>query len=139
MEAKMSVEYDGYTCLMVAVMTDHIDICRLLIDKGAQIDAKNWIVNKVGSITQDNTIGISEIIAEKELQIIPNPTNGVFSIGNLAENAVVEVYEMNGKKIFSKSIIPSETIDLRSFGKGTYLVEIQISNSQQKRLKLVSL
>jgi hypothetical protein len=45
---------------------------------------------------------------------------------------------MNGKKIFSKSIIPSETIDLRSFGKGTYLVEIQISNSQQKRLKLVS-
>ena len=77
--------------------------------------------------------------SKKELQIIPNPTNGVFSIGNLAENAVVEVYEMNGKKIFSKSIIPSETIDLRSFGKGTYLVEIQISNSQQKRLKLVSL
>ena len=103
------------------------------------IDAKNWIVNKVGSITQDNTIGINEIITEKEFQIIPNPTNGVFSIGNLAENAVVEVYEMNGKKIFSKSIIPSETIDLRSFGKGTYLVEIQISNSQQKRLKLVSL
>ena len=102
------------------------------------IDAKNWIVNKVGSITQDNTIGISEIIAEKELQIIPNPTNGLFSIGNLTENAVVEVYEMNGKKIYSKSIIPSEKIDLRSFGNGTYLVEIQIENGLQKRLKLVS-
>jgi aminopeptidase N len=102
------------------------------------IDAKNWIVNKVGSITQDNTIGVEEIVTEKELQIIPNPTNGLFSIGNLTENATLEVYTMNGKKIFSKSIIPSEKIDLRSFGNGTYLVEIQISNGQQKRLKLVS-
>jgi ankyrin repeat protein len=41
MEAKMSVEYGGYTCLMVAVMTDHIDICRLLTDKGAQMEAKD--------------------------------------------------------------------------------------------------
>jgi hypothetical protein len=103
------------------------------------IDAKNWIVNKVGSITQDNTIGLNEIITEKELQIIPNPTNGLFSIGNLTENATVEIYTMNGKKIFSKSIFPSEKIDLRSFGNGTYLVEIQISKGQHKRLKLVSL
>jgi len=101
------------------------------------IDAKNWIVNQVGSITQDNTIGLNEIISAKELQITPNPTNGVFSIGNLAENAFVEVYEMNGKRIFSKSIIPAEKIDLRSYGNGTYLVEIHSENGN-KRLKLVS-
>ena len=59
-EAKMSVEYGGYTCLMVAVMTDHIDICRLLIDKGAQIDAKNWIALTPLHLAADS--GLIEIV-----------------------------------------------------------------------------
>ena len=56
----MSVEYGGYTCLMVAVMTDHIDICRLLIDKGAQIDAKNWIALTPLHLAADS--GLIEIV-----------------------------------------------------------------------------
>jgi len=40
-EAKMSYEEGGYTCLMEAAFNGHLDVCRLLIDKGAHIEAKN--------------------------------------------------------------------------------------------------
>lgn len=101
------------------------------------IDPKNWIVNKVGTITMDNTIGLTETQLSKELQIVPNPNNGVFSISNLEAIAQIEVYQMNGKKVLSKTYSPNEQIDLRAFGKGTYLVEIQ-TQKESKRLKLVS-
>jgi hypothetical protein len=39
-EAKISDELGGGTCLMGAAMNDNIDICRLLIDKEAQLEAK---------------------------------------------------------------------------------------------------
>ena len=32
---------NGWTCLMIAAENGHLDICRLLIDKGAQVTAKN--------------------------------------------------------------------------------------------------
>ena len=36
--------YEGrYTCLMISSRSGHLDICRLLIDKGAQVKAKNRI------------------------------------------------------------------------------------------------
>jgi aminopeptidase N len=101
------------------------------------IDSKNWIVNKVGSITQDNTISLIENKPIEELQIIPNPNNGIFSISNLDVNSLIDVYRMNGQKVLSKSISTNEQVDLRAFGKGTYLIEIQ-SNKGNKRLKLVS-
>jgi len=40
-EAKVSDEFGGVTCLMGAAWYGHLDICRLLIDKGAQIEAKD--------------------------------------------------------------------------------------------------
>jgi hypothetical protein len=32
---------DGLTCLLIAAYNDHLDICRLLIDKGARVEAKD--------------------------------------------------------------------------------------------------
>ena len=39
MEAKGGGE-DGWTCLMAAAYRGHLAICRLLIDKGAQVEAR---------------------------------------------------------------------------------------------------
>jgi hypothetical protein len=39
-EARTGGEDDGRTCLISAAHRGHLDICRLLIDKGAQIEAK---------------------------------------------------------------------------------------------------
>ena len=40
-EGRLGVREDGWTCLMTAAVNGHLDICRLLIDKGAQVEAKN--------------------------------------------------------------------------------------------------
>jgi hypothetical protein len=40
-EAKLRDEVGGDTCLHTAAREGHLDICRLLIDKGAQMEAKN--------------------------------------------------------------------------------------------------
>jgi hypothetical protein len=40
-EARLRGEKDEFTCLLRAVYCDYFDICRLLIDKGAQIEAKS--------------------------------------------------------------------------------------------------
>jgi hypothetical protein len=39
-EAKLGGKEGGDTCLMIAAEYGHLDICRLLIDKGAQVKAK---------------------------------------------------------------------------------------------------
>ena len=40
-EARQRGEEDGDTCLMTAAWNGHLAICRLLIDKGAQLEAKD--------------------------------------------------------------------------------------------------
>ncbi len=40
-EGRWRGEEDGRTCLMTASYDGHLDICRLLIDKGAQVEAKD--------------------------------------------------------------------------------------------------
>jgi len=42
-EARTGGEDYGWTCLMTAASDGHLDICRLLIDKGAQVNAKGII------------------------------------------------------------------------------------------------
>jgi hypothetical protein len=39
-EARQGGREDGWTCLMIAARNGYLDICGLLIDKGAQIEAK---------------------------------------------------------------------------------------------------
>ena len=41
-EGRRGGREDGNTCLMIAAYYAHLDICRLLIDKGAQVEAKTY-------------------------------------------------------------------------------------------------
>jgi len=41
-EARLRGKADGSTCLMTAIYYGHLSICRLLIDKGAQVNAKGY-------------------------------------------------------------------------------------------------
>jgi len=40
-EGREGGEEDGWTCLLIAAFNGHLDICRLLIDKGAKVEAKD--------------------------------------------------------------------------------------------------
>ena len=105
------------------------------------VDPQNWIINNIGTIIQDNSlVNLTEVLENNTaLTIVPNPNNGIFTIGNQQANCWVSVFNMQGKNILNKQLAPNELIDLQDFGKGTYLLEIKNSeNSEAKTLKLIS-
>jgi aminopeptidase N len=105
------------------------------------VDPQNWIINNIGTIIQDNSlVNLNEMNENSTaLTIVPNPNNGIFTIGNQQANCWVSVLNMQGKNILNKQLAPNELIDLQDFGKGTYLLEIKNSeNSEAKTLKLIS-
>jgi aminopeptidase N len=105
------------------------------------VDPQNWIINNIGTIIQDNSlVNLTEVMENNTaLTIVPNPNNGIFTIGNQQANCWVSVFNMQGKNILNKQLSPNELIDLQDFGKGTYLLEIKNSvNSEAKTLKLLS-
>ena len=105
------------------------------------VDPQNWIINTIGTIIQDNSlVNLTEVMENNTaLTIVPNPNNGIFTIGNQQANCWVSVFNMQGKNILNKLLAPNELIDLQDFGKGTYLLEIKNSeNSEAKTLKFIS-
>ena len=42
MEARVGGSGLGWTCLHAAAVNGHLSICRLLIDKGAELESKDW-------------------------------------------------------------------------------------------------
>ena len=105
------------------------------------VDPQNWIINNIGTIIQDNSlVNLTEVLENNTaLTIVPNPNNGIFTIGNQKANCWLSVFNMQGKNILNKQLAPNELIDLQDFGKGTYLLEIKNSvNSEGKTLKLIS-
>lgn len=78
-----------------------------------------------------NTIGISENEIPM-LEIFPNPTTDFCTIhhANLLPNAQAEVYDMNGKMIFTQNVTGNDTkINLTNCKSGIYFIQL-INNGQ---------
>jgi hypothetical protein len=61
------------------------------------------------------------------VSIYPNPTNGAFYV-QATENAIVDVFDMNGKQLTASQVISSNgkvNIDLNNVEAGVYLVRVQ--------------
>jgi aminopeptidase N len=108
------------------------------IGSSITIDPDNWIINKVSSIVQDNSIGISELQNIKDIVLFPNPNNGLFQIQNISEKSEIVLYSMNGQKVYNKIILANEIIDIQNLAIGNYLLEVKITETE-KRLKLISI
>jgi hypothetical protein len=100
------------------------------------VDPNNWVINNVGSVTQDNSLSVNESIKSEDIFISPNPNNGIFTINNLNSSAQIIVYEMTGKIVKKLNFEPNLFIDLSDLKKGNYLLEILLPKNE-KRLKLV--
>ena len=74
--------------------------------------------------------GVNELVnAENDIEIFPNPSNGVFTIRSQTSNSeeqYIEVYNMLGAKAHSssKSKLSAYTFDLSHYSKGIYFVKI---------------
>lgn len=99
------------------------------------IDPKNWIINKVGSITEDPSLqlGIVSTEVQTEMRIYPNPSNGEFNIQNIPLNAVsFDLFDQAGRFILSQKVTKEGLIRLNDLFDGTYIFSMVLSDGQRK-------
>lgn len=73
--------------------------------------------------------GLNNLSAE-QIMVYPNPTSTVLNISN---NANVQIFDLNGKIIFTAENV--KTVDVSSFNEGTYIVRIS-SENQTRTMKI---
>ena len=87
-----------------------------------------------------STAGIESVISNKEnLIIYPNPTSGQFFIEtNTNEKLSIDLYDLNGRNVFSASVNDKSNIDVSALNEGVYTLTIKTANSVTNK-KLVIL
>lgn len=99
------------------------------------IDPKNWVINKVGSITEDPSLQLGIVSAEvkTEMRIYPNPSNGEFTIQNIPVNArSFELFDQSGRFILTQKITKEGLIRLNDLSDGSYIFSVVLSDGKRK-------
>jgi subtilisin-like proprotein convertase family protein len=108
-------------------------------------DLKNWIASRAGWMDGMITghcpvIGVEENIAENNLVVYPNPSQGMFNVKCLqvaapsgmdnGKTLTLEIYNILGKILFTSTINHQPlAIDFSSQPKGIYFYQLSINNS----------
>ena len=98
------------------------------------IDPKNWIINKVGSITEDPSLQVGLISAEvkAKMRVFPNPSNGEFTVQNVPVNArSFELFDSFGRLILTQKVTKDGLIRLNGLSDGTYIFSVLLSDGQR--------
>ena len=98
------------------------------------IDPKNWIINKVGSITEDPNlnVGMQSSMEVKNMHIHPNPSNGEFSVQNIPANArSFELFDQAGRFILGQKVTKEGLIRLNDLSDGTYIFSVVLTDGQR--------
>lgn len=81
-------------------------------------------------VTTEMPLGLNDLVEITDLSIYPNPNRGEFSVkfNSSSDNANIEVNDLRGRSIFSKTFMNStnfnETISLKNVQSGIYLVNV---------------
>jgi aminopeptidase N len=103
------------------------------------IDPSNWIMNQIGTISQDPNVnvGFAAISASKEIQVYPNPSQGNVQVKNLPNGLhEMDVLTTSGQLIYTKNVTNSEHIRLNDLNAGTYILHIRLNTNEQKNMLL---
>ena len=85
-------------------------------------------INVTGNIT-----GFENPTRDASINLFPNPSNGTMYLTN-AENSSIEIFDMLGNLVYSKSIISNiEQLDLSSLSNGSYFARITNENNVATR------
>ena len=101
------------------------------------IDPNNWIINKVGTISQDPSLllGIETSKPLKNLSIYPNPSNGDITLSNgPAGSFNMSVMDMSGKTIMTQVVTNFESIRLNNLSNGTYIISFLFPTGERKTM-----
>jgi hypothetical protein len=74
-------------------------------------------------------LSTNDNVLNKGIKVYPNPSNGIVNIAidNYAGNITVEVYDINGRKVFSNvgDYMKVNTVNLQGFQKGIYILNVK--------------
>ncbi len=88
-------------------------------------DPNNWIINQNGSVSEDADMVASLPELENLISIYPNPASSYLTIQNKTNSNQLTIFDLNGKLVKTYPLENGlNTIDLKSFSKGTYIVKI---------------
>lgn len=84
-------------------------------------DAANQRVREISLST-----GIEQISDKIKISIYPNPTSDKFTIAtNSDEIQIIDLFDMNGRHVFSKSVFGELVIDMSTFDDGVYTLTVK--------------
>ncbi|WP_312399376.1 T9SS type A sorting domain-containing protein [Chryseobacterium sp.] len=106
---------------------------------GALIDfaSARWVITVTG---QNATLGTTEVINSRDLQIYPNPVKDVlkFKFGNNLKSEGIDIYDMNGRVITSiqnnKNV---NEVNMSSYIKGNYILKVKASDGKVYIQKII--
>jgi Leucine-rich repeat (LRR) protein len=96
----------------------------------------------IGNSNGCAVVGINEINSDaNQISIFPNPTTGKFNIeAATTEKQSVELFDLNGRSLFSQNIFGKTTIDVTFLKEGVYSLSIKVGdNVTNKKLIIVGL
>lgn len=79
--------------------------------------------------------GVSEVIKDEDIIVLPNPTNGIVRF-NLQRNVPIrriEVFDMQGKQVLHFDKATDNFIDLSGLGNGIYLLQLETPDKFYKQ------
>lgn len=103
------------------------------------VDPINYIINRVGTIAQDNELSVHSVEQENLSALLyPNPTSGNLTItfsGN--EKRSLRVIDQKGKIVLEQEVLSADVINLATLNAGQYLVELTDSHKNSITRKVI--
>ncbi|WP_435413100.1 T9SS type A sorting domain-containing protein [Psychroserpens mesophilus] len=94
-------------------------------------------VMDLNDITASTTLSTNDVVAFDEFSISPNPATSKLNVylPQNAKNTTISVYDVLGKKVYSKSIdaLSSTSVDVSNWNSGVYIIRISSDNSTQTK------
>ena len=120
---------------------DYIIVGLNTITNLSSIDPKNWIINNVGSIQHDLSLGLIEAEkngANNSVSLYPNPSSDFVEIrSSKIETFDVKIIDPTGKLCFSGKVKTGEKINISEFQSGLYMFQIESENGEQITRKIL--
>jgi hypothetical protein len=123
---------DGICCAYGVGSYSITDDSGNIIISGGEFSSVDTSTFRVGE-----TLGINSIL-ENNLNIFPNPSNGIFTVKTSLNNSTYKIYNLIGQHVKSGLINNgSNSIDLRNSIDGVYFMTIQTENGEKTGYKLI--
>lgn len=99
-------------------------------------DGNKNVIQAERSETVDSPSDISIPVISNSIHIVPNPANNIITISGTADNAVADVYNLQGQLVIKENLQHNNTIDISRLTRGQYIIKLYNDNNH-KILKLI--